>query len=257
VQLVVDRRDGTTRRRSVYESGSLRVRFPGQPSDELEAVLVNTAGGMTGGDTFGVDVEVGGDSRLLVTSTSAEKIYRSIGTPAKVTLRIDIARGGVLHWLPQETIMFDRAALSRRIDVTIAAGGRLVLVEPIVFGRIGMGETVEHGTLRDSWRVRLDGRLVYAEGVVLDGPIASILPDPAVARGGAAIATALIIPGDEAITSAIAAINDLFHGDVGASAWNGQAVLRFCARDGTALRHDLACALAILREGPLPRLWIN
>src|SRR6187551_3584210 len=72
---------GITRRQRVHESGSLRVRFPGAPSGELEAVLVNTGGGMTGGDAFDIDVAVGENARLVVTSTAAEKIYRSLGPP--------------------------------------------------------------------------------------------------------------------------------------------------------------------------------
>ncbi len=72
-----------------------------------------------------------------------------------------------------------------------------------------------------------------------------------------AVATALIVPGDEALTDAIHAMAGEFHGEVGASAWNGRAVVRFCARDGAALRHDITCALRAIRAAPLPRLWIN
>ena len=166
---------GNTRRRRVHESGSLRVRFPGRPSGELEAVMVNTGGGMTGGDAFDIDVSVGENARLVVTSTAAEKIYRSLGPPATVNVKIHVAAGGTLTWLPQETILFDRAALHRRIEVDLADDARLVLIEPLVFGRTGMGESVRSGELHDHWRVRQNGRLIYAEGTRLSGHVAQTL----------------------------------------------------------------------------------
>ena len=162
-----------------------------------------------------------------------------------------------LTWLPQETILFDQAVLHRRIAVDLADDARLVLFEPIVFGRTGMGEAVRSGALFDNWRVRHNGRLVYAEGTRLRGPIAEDLDELAVAKGGVAVATALIVPGDETLIDDVHALTSAFRGEVGASAWNGRAVLRFCARDGASLRHDITCALRVIRTAPLPRLWIN
>ena len=257
ISLEVEGVSGVTRRRRVHESGSLRVRFPGPPAGELEAVLVNTGGGMTGGDAFDIDVSVGENARLVVTSTAAEKIYRSLGPPVIVNVKISVAAGGALTWLPQETILFDKAVLHRRIEVDLADDARLVLIEPLVFGRTGMGESVRNGELHDRWRVRQNGRLIYAEGTRLGGHISQTLAETAVANGGVAIATAFVVPGDEALADAIHAMAGEFRGEVGASAWNGRAVLRFCARDGAALRHDITCALKALRAAPLPRLWIN
>ncbi|MBX9776563.1 MAG: urease accessory protein UreD [Xanthobacteraceae bacterium] len=257
IGLAVEAVAGVTRRRHVHESGSLRVRFPGSPGGALEAVTVNTGGGMTGGDAFDIDVAVGANARLTVTSTAAEKIYRSLGPPVTMNVTINVAAGGALTWLPQETILFDKAVLHRRIEVDLAADAHLVLVEPLVFGRTGMGESVQSGELRDSWRVRQNGKLIYAEGTRLGSPVAQTLADTAVAKDGVAIATALIVPGDEAITDAIQAMSSDVHGEVGVSAWNGRAVLRFCARDGAALRHDIINALGALRATPLPRNWTN
>jgi urease accessory protein len=257
LSLGVEGMSGITRRRRVHESGSLRVRFPGPAAAELEAVMVNTGGGLTGGDAFDIDVSVGENARLVVTSTAAEKIYRSLGPPATVDVRMSVASGATLTWLPQETILFDKAVLHRRIEVDLADDARLVLIEPVVFGRTGMGETVRSGELHDRWRVRRSGRLIYAEGTRLEGHVSEALGETAGANGGVAVATALIVPGDEALTDAIHAMAGEFQGEVGASAWNGRAVVRFCARDGAALRHDITCALGPLRAAPLPRLWIN
>jgi len=104
--------------------------------------------------------------------------------------------------------------------------------------------------------VRRDGKLVYAEGVRLDGEIAQRLTETAVAKGGIAVATVLIIPGHDETVQAVRALQDQFIGEVGASAWNGLAAVRLCAADGAALRHDLVHVMTALR-GELPRIWTN
>jgi urease accessory protein len=255
IALAVAAAGGVTRRRRVDEQGSLRVRFPGGGRPELEAILVNTAGGMAGGDRFDIDVAVEDDAKLLVGTTAAEKIYRSLGPATAVTVRFVLAAGSRLRWLPQETILFDRARLSRRIDVEMEEGASLLLAEAVVFGRSAMGEAVEQGAIADRWRVRLGGRLVFAESLRLDGAIAEKLAEPAVAAGGCALATVLSVPGDDRQVAAVRAKD--FSGEVGISCWNGIAVARLCARDGAALRRDLAMVLAALDTGPLPKLWVN
>jgi urease accessory protein len=173
-----------------------------------------------------------------------------------IDVKLDVAGGAALAWLPQEAILFDRARLSRSIEVNLAPGARLLLAEAIVFGRSGMGEVVKEGALFDRWRVRRDGKLVYAEGVRLDGEIAQRLTETAVAKGGIAIATVLIIPGHDETVQAVRALQNQFIGEVGASAWNGLAAVRLCAADGAALRHDLVHVMTAVR-GELPRIWTN
>jgi urease accessory protein len=247
---------GKTRRDHVHEAGSLRVRCPGSPARELEAVIINTAGGAAGGDRFGFDFTAGEGTSLVVTTAAAEKVYRTLGPETAIGVKLDVAFGATLSWLPQETILFDRARLSRSIDVTLAPDARLFLAESIVFGRSGMGETVQEGALFDRWRVRQGGKLIYAETMRLDGAIAARLAEPAVAKGGIAVATVLVVPGEPAAVDAVRALQDRFIGEVGASAWNGVAAVRLCAADGAALRHDLIHVMTALR-GALPRIWTN
>jgi urease accessory protein len=256
ISFMVKSVSGKTRRARVHEAGSLRMRCPGAPAAELEAVVINTAGGIAGGDRFDLDIAAGEGTRLVVTTAAAEKVYRTLGPDSGVGVKLDVAAGATLAWLPQETILFDRARLSRTIDVSLAPDARLFLAEAIVFGRSGMGEVVEEGTFTDRWRVRRGGRLIYAESVRLDGAVAQRLAAPAVANGGVAVATVLIVPGEEAAVQAVRALQDQFAGEVGASAWNGIAAVRLCAPDGAALRHDLVHVMTAMR-GALPRLWTN
>jgi urease accessory protein len=255
VALAVAAKSGATRRTRVAEAGSLRVRFPGAPGRELEAMLVNTAGGMAGGDRFDADIVAGGGAELLVGTAAAEKIYRSIGPATQVSIRLEPAAGAKLRWLPQETILFDRARLDRRIDVEMEEGASLLVAEAIVFGRAAMGETVEQGELVDRWRVRIGGKLVFAESVRLTDTVAKKLAEPAVAAGARALATVLLVPGKDRHVEAVRAQN--FSGEVGVSSWNGIAVARLCACDGATLRRDLAAVLGALDSGPLPKLWVD
>ncbi|MFL5104018.1 MAG: urease accessory protein UreD [Xanthobacteraceae bacterium] len=255
IALTVAAADGTTHRSRIVEDGSLRVRFPGPTSRDLEAVIVNTAGGIAGGDRLDVSVAVGEGARLVVTTAAAEKIYRSLGPDAAIHLELSVQANGRLLWLPQETILFDRARLARTIDVELAENATLVLAEALVFGRAAMGEAVERGRLFDRWRVRRNGRLVFAETVRLGEAIGEALREPAVAAGHAAVATLFMCPADAA---RIAAVRERakWQGEVALSAWNGFAVARFVAAAGAALRADLMAALTALGV-TLPRLWLN
>jgi urease accessory protein len=245
---------GRTRRTRVHEAGSLRVRFPNAVGEALEAVIVNTGGGMTGGDRFSIEMAVGEGAALVAGTAAAEKIYRSTGPDAEMAVRLEVGAGARLAWLPQETILFDGARLKRRIDIDLAAGASLVMAEAVVFGRAAMGEAMNRGLFADHWRLRREGRLIFADNARLDGAIADKLREPAAAAGGIALATVLVAPAGEAALAAVRALD--FAGEVGISAWNGIAVARLVALDGATLRHDLIAVLSALGTG-VPRLWLQ
>jgi urease accessory protein len=248
---------GVTRRRRLHESGSLRVRFPSPEAEGLSAMFVNTAGGVAGGDRFDIDIAVGEGSSLAVTTAAAEKVYRAPGPAAEVNIALKAAAGAHLSWLPQETILFDRARVLRRIDIDLAEGASLLLCEIVVFGRAAMGERMLHGEFVDRWRLRRGGRLVFAETVRLAGDIGEQLTRPAVANGGVAIGTALIVPGDEALVERIREVADSLGGEVGISSWNGFAMARFCAQDAARLRADMMAVLGRASGSALPRMWLS
>jgi urease accessory protein len=249
--------DGVTRRRHLHESGSLRVRFPSPEAEGLSAVFVNTAGGVTGGDRFDIDIATGEGSRLTVTTAAAEKVYRAEGQAARLTIALKAEARSHLSWLPQETILFDRARVLRRIDIDLAESASLLLCEIVVFGRAAMRERMLHGEFVDRWRLHRGGRLVFAENVRLDGDIDEKLTSPAIANGGVAVGTALIVPGDEALVERIREVTKSLGGEVGISAWNGFAMARFCAQDAARLRADMMAVLGRASGSALPRLWLN
>lgn len=252
--------DGKTRRRQLHESGSLRVRFPSPEDDGLSAMFVNTAGGAAGGDRFDIEIAAGEGTRLTMSTAAAEKIYRSHGPAAEINIALKADAGAHLSWLPQETILFDRARAIRRIDIDLAETATFLACEIVVFGRAAMGERMQSGAFIDRWRLRRGGKLVFAENIRLDGDIGAKLARPAIGHSAVAIGTALIVPGDEALVERLRGEADSvqysFHGEVGISAWNGFAMARFCAQDAAKLRADMIAVLA--RSGAmLPRMWLN
>ncbi len=254
VRLVV----GTTERGvtplEIRETGGYRVRFPNGRA--CEGVLINTGGGMAGGDRMAVGVAAKPGADAVLTTQAAEKIYRSDGPEAEVAVSLALEQGSRLAWLPQEQILFDGARLRRTIELDCEEGARAILAEGLVFGRAGMLEQVRNGDLLDRWRIRRSGRLLYADTLRLQGDIAEKLASRVVAANSTALATIVVFPAGEKESEAVRAIATCCAGEVGVSAWNGLAAVRFCAQSGAELRADMAAVLKALRA-PLPRLWLN
>jgi urease accessory protein len=242
----------------IAESAGYRVRFPKgfQNSEACEAVLINTGGGMAGGDRMVVDMRLAAGAAAVVTTQSAEKVYRAQRTATEITVNLDLAGASRLAWLPQETILFSQSRMRRCVDIALAPDASLIFVESVVFGRLAMGETMGRGGFGDRWRVRRDGVLVFAEDVRLDGEIDRLLDRKAVGEGARALATVLVVaPDAEARIDAVRAALADAASECGASAWNGMVVVRFLSRSAQALRADLVRFLERLRGTPMPRSW--
>lgn len=240
---------------TVAESAGFRVRFPRVP-DGCQGVLINTGGGLTGGDRMTVEADVLTGAEATLTTQSAEKIYRSDGAETEAAVRLTLEAGARLAWLPQEQILFDGARLRRTLDVAMAVDARLTLVESVVFGRLAMSERLETGAFRDRWRIRRDGRLIFAEDARLDGAIADKLARKALGGGARALATVLYVaPDAEARRDRARAALEGTSSECGLSAWDGMLVARFLSPDPQALRADLARFLDGFRGCPMPRSW--
>jgi urease accessory protein len=249
--------DGRTALADLRQSGAGRVRFPKPAGGEApEAVLLNTAGGLTGGDRMRIDVALAAGCTATVTAAAAEKVYRALDGQAVVRVRLDVGESARLAWLPQPTILFDRARLDRRTEVAIAGDASLLAVEMLIFGRAAMGEDVRRGACRDAWRLRRNGRLVFAETFLVDGEVASVL-DRGATLDGARAAAMLMLASPDA-TGRLDEVRGLLHDSpcaAGASAWNGLLLVRAVARDGTALQALLGTVITRLTGRPLPRVW--
>lgn len=246
---------GATRLVDLYQQGSAKCLLPRGPG--VEAVFLNTAGGLTGGDHLAYTAAVGPGADLTLTTQTAERVYRAQpGTAARLDVTLTLGPGARAAWLPQETILFDRAALSRRLEVDMAADATLTLLEPLILGRTAMGERVATGHLTDHWRIRRAGRLVHAEALRLGPSPADTAARPFALGGARAMACLVHLAPDaeDLLPRARAALDGAPGVQAAASAWDGRLVLRVAAADGQALRRTLARFLLDLR-GALPRVW--
>lgn len=244
---------GATRISDLAQSGSAKCLLP-RVEGAAEAIFLNTAGGITGGDRFSFAARAGARTHLVCTTQTAERLYRvQPGTEGRVEIRLEAAAGATLEWLAQETIVFDRAAVARSIEADIAADARLTVVDGLVLGRTAMGETVHEARLTDRWRIRRAGRLVFADGLRLIGPVAEITARPALWGGARAAATVIHVAPDAA--DRLDAVRALLPCTAGASVRDGVLVIRVLANDGQRLRNALLTVVTGLRQAALPRVW--
>jgi len=248
-----------TRLADLYQAGSAKIRFPKVYDAPPTAVLINTAGGLTGGDRMSLSIGADTNAHAIVTSQTAERAYRSAAGSAEVTIGFALAAGAILEWLPQETILFEASRLKRRISADLKADARLLMLESAVLGRKAMGERVNSVLFRDSWRIRRDGKLVFADDLRFDGDPARFLKGEATGRGSLAVATMVdcAVDAEDRLARARTLLEDLTGAQTqaAASAWNGMLVARFVAGDGQDLRTTLTRFLTGYRDAELPRVW--
>lgn len=251
-------RDNTTRLATLFQEGCAKIRLPNTHSTALEAVLINTAGGLTGGDHTRWSAELAAGGHMVLTTQACERIYRSIGGPACVETRLTVGAGGHLDWLPQETILFAASQLDRRIDIDLGEAASLTAIEAILLGRDAMGEAAMDARLRDNWRIRRNGRLIHAEATRLDGTLAE-RNGLSLLAGCRAFASVLhVAPSPERCAATLARLRPLLpqDGRIAASANGERLVIRALAQTGLALRRLVVPILSELTgAGSLPRLW--
>jgi urease accessory protein len=239
----------------LFETGGLRWRFP-RSSSPCEAAIVNTGGGVAGGDSYSVSLTLSEGAEVEATTPSAERIYRSDGPAASIATRLVLRPRARLFWLPQETLMFEGARLERRLEVETSGEAAFIVAETLVFGRLAMGESRIDATLRDSWRIRRDGRLVFADETRLEHAGAT-LERKAAGAGARALATIVAFaPNIEARLPDLRAALAVAGAEIesGASAFDGLIVVRLLGPSSDRLRAALIASIVAL-GGRKPRLW--
>ena len=261
LELRFRRRGRVTVLSDLRQSGCLKARFP-RPADAewANAVMLNIGGGVAAGDRLDIAVALAADAHVTLAAQAAERFYRALpgAAPAVVRTSVTVAEGAALEWLPQDTILFDRASVDRRLDVALAPGARFLGVESLVFGRAAMGEQVHRARLRDLIRIRRDGRLLLHDAIRLDGEVAAVLAHRAIGNGARAVATLVLVDRDaEALCDKLREVLAEWPVEAGVSAWDGLLLSRIVAADGARLRAGVVAGLALLRGGrALPRVWM-
>ena len=253
---------GKTRIDRLFQAGCAKIRLPDLAGQRHgEAVLINTAGGLTGGDSLSWHVTAGEGTDLVVTTQACERVYRSLGTNADVDTTLRVNQGAHLSWLPQETILFDHSLLKRSLTADLHHGASALFVEAIVFGRAEMGEMAGRMSLGERWRISVDGRLVHGEDLAIGPDAGDMLGRPAVSGGCIAIATLVFIhplAQDYLDRARLAAGEDaaVSAWTVGAAPGMAKLVARFAAADSYDLRRRIVPVMTLLSgKVDLPRVW--
>lgn len=256
--------DGITRLNDLYQAGCAKVRLPKVYDGVPTAVLINTAGGITGGDTLDYDITIPENAHAIAATQTAERAYRRSHGIGTISTQLTVGHEGKLEWLPQEAILFDKSALSRKTTIRLNGSAEVLAVESVVLGRTAMGEQVEELFFKDGWRVYRDDKLQFADDIKLEGDLTERLGGRATLNGKLAFATVLH-SAPHAEDQLDRARGILAQGPIiqsapddiafGASAWNGMLVTRFAAKDGRCLRQTLIHFLENYRSAPLPRVW--
>lgn len=250
-------RDGVTRLAHLYQAGCGKARLPrSYDGHGPVAVLLNTSGGVTGGDRLSYRVDFAAGSQGAVTTQAAEKVYRRSVGHGEIASTLTVGDGARAAWIPQETIVFNGSALKRTLDVALAPGAELVALEILVLGRSAHGETVRDVALRDRWRIRRGPALIYADTLRLDGDAADILAGTATGNGAHVLATLVHVAPDAA--SRLDGLRALtLDGGVtaGFSAVDGMITARLLGVDALNLRKTVCRIVEHLRGTAMPRVW--
>ncbi|MCC5872695.1 MAG: urease accessory protein UreD [Gammaproteobacteria bacterium] len=252
----VRHKEGRTRLADLRQEGALRLRLPRVPmGTPLETVLINTAGGLTGGDTLGLNVELAENSELWVTSQACEKVYRSLDEYAVQTVRVEVGAAARLVWLPQPAILFQDSAYHRVLEVDLDGDGELFAIEASVLGRAAMGERITRCRIAESWRIRRQGRLQWASEFALDDPAALT----ATAALGGLRAFATFVHAAPSAAQQLAPLREIvgaWRGVAGVSALADDVVVGLLlAADADALMEDLRRLVEGHFGRPMPRVW--
>jgi urease accessory protein len=189
-----------------------------------------------------------------VATQACERVYRSTSGSAVLRTALRVEGGGALDYLPQPTILFDGAHLTRETVAEVGADGRLLAVEAGILGRTAMNEELRTGALRDSWRLVRDGRLVFADALVIADETMPEVRAPWMLGEARAYATLMYVAPDcQARLDELRVL--LAEATAGASCWNGALVARLLAANGYELMRTLTHVLRGFRGCPLPRPW--
>lgn len=241
--------------RDLHQAGSAKVVFPRSAGDELQAVTVNTAGGITGGDRFEMSFEAGADSALSITTQAAERAYAAQGADAgRLDVTMAVACGARLNWVPQETILFDGCHFARKTRVDLAPDAHLLFAEPLVFGRAAMGEILSDITFRDRVEIWRDGKPLFIDAMAISGDAQAHMGGM-IAEGAGALASVVYVARDA--QAQLVTVRALLPDTAGASLL-GEDVLhiRMLAHDSFVLRQTLVPVLTCLSQKTLPRVWM-
>jgi urease accessory protein len=141
--------------------------FP-QPDGTCQVVMLHTAGGMVGGDRLTTNIQTTPDSKILLTTAAAAKIYKSNGLVSTQNITVNVNENSYLEWLPQETIVFNEAHYHQNLRINLAENAEAILWDVTRFGRTARGEKFVSGDWRSATEVWQGEKPLLAKPLWLD-----------------------------------------------------------------------------------------
>ncbi|MEI9985550.1 MAG: urease accessory protein UreD [Aliidongia sp.] len=197
------------------------------------------------------------NASIAVTSQAAERVYRAISDVAHVATKLTACEASKLAWLPQETIVFNYGRLCRETDVEISSGAELLALEWLVLGRAAYGEKMRGGYITDTWRVKKDGRLIWADSFRITDEMFPHLHRKALLSNCTAVGTLIYFgPQLDARLGFLRDVASSLQCQCAVTSVGGLIVMRFAAPMSTDLRMALRSLLhqfgQELGPGPVP-----
>ncbi|MDE2674263.1 MAG: urease accessory protein UreD [Paracoccaceae bacterium] len=256
VVLETKARDGQSAIRRLRQSGSLKCLFPRCNGDSLEAVLLNCAGGVTGGDHFSLSVRAESGTTLTLTTQAAERIYRALpGERGQIHTLLKVEKGARMNWLPQETILFDGCSLNRSLRIDLSEDARLLMAEPLIFGRFEMGEVLNCASILDCIEIRRNGSPIFLERIGLQSDVQAKLNRLGIADGAHTMASLVYVADDADVKRDL--LHQMLPRHAGVSLIQDDVLtMRLLAKDSDELRSNLVPMIKHLNKGVIPKCWI-
>ncbi|RTL43856.1 MAG: urease accessory protein [Rhodocyclaceae bacterium] len=255
--------DGRTILAHRRHEGPLRVQkalYPEGPQ-VCHALILHPPAGIAGGDELTLAVRLEEGAKALLTTPGAGKWYRSKGPLARQTLDFRVAAGGVLEWLPQESIVFADARGHTETRVQLAGDAVFVGLDLLCLGRTASGERFDAGRLRLWSRIERDGRLIWCEQGDIEG--GSRLLDSPVGLAGQPVCGTLLVASELADAALVAACREIrpLAGEGAVTRLPGLLVARYLGPAAEPARAWFAALWGVLRPvlagrpAVLPRIW--
>jgi urease accessory protein len=171
LNLVYADRQGKTLLTHNKNQAPLKVQRPFYPEGQTvcHSVILHTAGGIVGGDRLFFDIHLQPNTKVLITTAAASKIYRSNGLQAKQIIEIKVDSGACLEWFPQEAIVFDGAIYHQDLRVELAANATFIGWEITRFGRSARGEKFLNGQWHSHTEIWQQGIPLWIDRQCLPG----------------------------------------------------------------------------------------
>ncbi|HMV13071.1 MAG TPA: urease accessory protein UreD [Nitrosomonas sp.] len=259
--------DGVTRLVEREHYGPLLIQKPLYPEGRgiCHAVIIHPPGGVVGGDELAIAARVDASAKAQITTPGAAKWYKANGFTSHQEININVAKGGALEWVPQETIFYNHSNV--KIDHQVALEDDAVYVgcEILCFGRTAYGETFDEGQIKQRTRIIRNGKMIWLEQICLKGENATM--KGALALSGYTVCATLLLTGktiaqpliDLARLEAERLTNKT--GQVGISQLKSVVVVRYLGHSSEVARQVMLSVWGLFRPEVLgypaivPRMW--